>query len=102
MQLLKVIALTGLMASEVFVGPAVADPLDDAAAVCAPHKYSTLSADFGTVHHPKAVVPYEAGWEHCGKILDAKKARDDAAALLDEANNPDLKMTRDFAKTLGN
>ena len=79
-----------------------ADALDDNDAICVAHKHANDAADFGTPRSPKTPPEYAAGWEHCARIAAAKKARDDAAAAADEATTPDLKATRDFAKTLGN
>lgn len=87
-----IISLLALMLLSV---PGHADDIDDAYTVCMQHYVKP-----GMVPLSKW-QPFPADWSHCLQIKDAKEDRDRAATAADETKNPDLKKTRDLAKTLG-
>lgn len=70
--------------------PVPADELTDNDQICEMH----------VTNGNNAKPAFSPGWEHCAKIVAAWRARDEARRLEDETKNPELKKTRDFAKTL--
>lgn len=86
-----------------FASASYADKLDDAWAICKPHKADNMvrNPTGNLVPGPvSGYKPYDDVWTHCNNIevefFDRKRARD----AKDEANNPDLAKTRAVSKEL--
>jgi hypothetical protein len=95
------------LALSLFATPAIADELDDAIAICVPHMHHTAPSVGPLTSSTLDLGNPDAGWEHCTVIITARNKRWEArneearkARELDEAQNPDLKKTRDLAQKL--
>ena len=78
------------------------DELADAASICRKHvTYSYLRQVNPTDPLHVSHVIAAPGWEHCLAILTTSAARDQATRDSDEAQNPDLKSTRELARKIG-
>lgn len=92
----------------------LADDVDDAAAICEKHvtrfpaqvDAPTMVAGRPRINLstlPARVVPKNddgANWDHCVRILGISDDRERQKRNADEAQNPELKKTRDMARKL--
>jgi hypothetical protein len=88
---MKLFAMSMIAAAVISSTPVVADELDDAAKTCQAHH---------TVRQLGKPQGFDAGWEHCEKIIAAHDKRQAEQDAVDELKNPDLKKSRDLAKGL--